>query len=374
MRAAFALLLLTACRLHFDDVATDADPAGVDDAMAADDGAVASGTQVTLSTTGTCVSVAWSGDRAGVVWREGSNPGDVWFATVDTAGTVLDGPFTIGTALANLDCPTIEWTGGQFLVAISSGTLNQRDVDVTAITGTSVSTFINMVTDSADSRTPMIGYLGGNAIVTWQSAQGASTDVMFRRVSPNGTTTFSASTASGAQATNGVPTVAATAATFAMFWVASAGVHLDNLNLGGAQQGEMALGGLGTAGGRLASAYTGSDIMLAWATGSTNTQLVVTRLAVSGALLAGPTSTPAERAEFPDAVWTGSRLGVLYNETFGLVQTHLAQFDGDGMFINDTPVVSATTNSELSLAWAGDRYVAAVRSNQGVIAKFILPP
>lgn len=219
MRAFAILAVLTACRWHFDAVTSGDGGDGDGDFIdPTGDATPIAGVQTTLSATGTCAAVAWAGDRAGVVWREGTT--DVWFATVAPSGSYVEAPMEIGMGLANLACPAITWAGNaRFIVAL----------DTVVVDG------------------------GGN-------------------------------------------------------------------------------------------------------------------------VTAGPVTHAIMRAEKFDAVWTGSRYGVLYNESYGLVQSHLAQFATDGTLINDVPVVSSRTTTELGLAWTGTQYVAAVESNQGVIVKFIDPP
>jgi hypothetical protein len=334
------------------------------------DGAVVSGTEVMLSTTGTCASVAWSGARAGVVWREGMDPGDIRYATVDTAGTIVDGPITIGSGLSNVGCPAIEWTGGQFLVAMASGSLNGRDVDVTAITGTSASVFVNVVTDSADSRSPTISFAAPNAIVEWQSAQGANFDVWMRPVNATGMPSAAGFIASGAASSNGPPdTVAATGERVAAWLGGSMRVRTV------ASIGEVAIPSFSSSGPNISAvASRGSDLLLTYVAAVPGTILYVGRASTTGTVLAGPVAHGIAGIFNIDAAWTGSSLGVLYAENSGLVQTHLAQFDADGALINDNPVVNATTTSALGIVWAGDRYIAAIESNTGVIVKMFAPP
>jgi hypothetical protein len=370
-----AILCLAACRLNFD---TDAGATmNGDGASAGDgvdptgDGAVVAGTQVTLSTTGTCASVAWSGNRAGVVWREGMDPGDIRYATVNTAGTILDGPITIGSALANVGCPAIEWTGAQFLVAVASGSLNGRDVDVTAITGTSASVFVNVVTDSADSRSPSLVYAAPNAIVSWQSAQGANTDVWIRRVDAIGMSMTVPVIASGAASTNGPPDTVAANGELIAAWLGGGSMRMRSV----AQANELAMPTLSSAGPLIsAAASRGTDVVLTYVAATPGTTLYVGRVSTTGGVLSGPTPYAAAGIFNVDAAWTGTAFGVLYAENSGLVQTHLAQFDADGAFLGEAAVLNATTTSSVSLVWAGDRYVAAVDSNLGVNVKFFTLP
>lgn len=370
------LLCLTACRLNFDTDAglgtLNGDGGGGGDGVdPTGDGAVIAGTEVTLSTTGTCAALAWSGNRAGVVWREGTDPGDVRFATVDTAGTILDGPITIASALANVGCPAIEWTGAQFLVAIASGALNGRDIAVTAITGTSASTFVNVVTDSADSHSPSIVYAAPNAIVAWQSQQGSNFDVWMRRVDATGAGLAAPFIASGAAASNGAPDTIAANGELIATWLGGGSMRLRST----AGSGEVAMPTLSSSGPNVsAAASRGSDVLLAYIAAVPGTILYIGRASTAGSVLAGPVAHGIAGIFNLDAAWTGSAFGVLYAETSGLVQTHLAQFDADGALVNDSPIVNATTTSNVSLAWAGDRYVAAVDSNTGVIVKMFAPP
>lgn len=369
------LIALTACRLHFDaTVDGDANGSNASDGDPGD-GAVVAGVQRTLSSTGDCASVAWSGDRAGVVWREGTNPGNVQFATVDAMGALVDGPITIGSVLANLDCPAIAWTGGQFLVAMSYGALNQRDIDVTSIVGTSASAFSNIVTDSADSRTPVLAFFGSDAAVAWFSVRGASSDTWFRRTTATGGGSYIPILASGSSSINAAPDIAYNGIGFAAFWVAdNSTIHSRVLALTGAQPSEQTLSALGAATGRVGVAYNGSNIHAAWADSTTSTQLVVTQIDAFGNASAGPTKVAAPRASNVHAVWTGSRLGVLYYETYGLVQYHLAQFAADTTFLDDTPVANAGSSGNLAITWATDRYVIAFDSNGGVTVKYVVPP
>jgi len=375
VRGGLLLLWLTACRFHFDPSSGgDAgDPTGDGDDPTGD-GAVITGIQATVSTTGTCAAVAWSGDRAGVVWREGST--EVWFATVDTAGTILDGPIAIGTGLNISNCQALAWTEGQFLVAISAGT-NAEDVEATSVAGTAATTFVNVSADSSISLFPEMAYEGGNAIIAWQTRQGARRDIDTRRVTPTGATVQATVTASGLATINNLPSITWDGTAFSAYWVGDdSQIHTRALPLSGTGIGELVLSALGSATAispSVTSAWNGgSDVMLAWPDGTRN-NLGVARVS-GGSVIAGPTLTPAPTVVSPDAVWTGSRLGVLYLETSGLVQVHLAQFAADTTFIDDTPIVNASTSSDLMLAWAGDRYVAAVDVNGKVIVKFVTPP
>lgn len=373
MRGLVGLVCLAACRFGFDAIGTGD---GGDGSSTGDgdpgDGAVVAGAQRTLSTTGDCASVSWSGDRAGVVWREGTN---ARFATVDVNAALIDGPITVGNGLQNLDCPAIQWTGGQFLVAMSYGSLNARDIDVTTVVGTSPTAFTNIVTDSADSHLVSLAYQSPDVAVAWHSARGNSTDAWFRHTTAIGGGGNVPVLASGSSALNGAPDIAFNSIGFATFWVAdNTTIHTRVLALSGTQPSEQILTALGAATNRVGVAFNGTDIHAAWPDSTTNTQLVVAHIDASGNAIGTPTKIAAPRATNVHATWTGSQLGVLYYETYGLVQYHLAQFAADTSFINDTPVANAGSSGDLSIAWAGDRYVVAFDSNAGVLVKFVFPP
>lgn len=109
MRVEAALILLTACRFHFDAINSaiddDGGPGDGDFIDPTGDATPINGTQVQLSPTGVCASAVWAGDRAGIVWREGAQTGsaDVWFATVDVSGAYIEAPMMIASALQNVD-------------------------------------------------------------------------------------------------------------------------------------------------------------------------------------------------------------------------------------------------------------------------------
>jgi hypothetical protein len=123
-----------------------------------------------------------------------------------------------------------------------------------------------------------------------------------------------------------------------------------------------------------AAASRGTDVLVTYIAATPGTTIYIGRISTTGNVLAGPAGYPAAGVFNLDAAWTGSAFGVLSAENSGLVQTHLAQFDADGVLVNDNPVVNATTTSSVSLVWASDRYVAAVDSNTGVIVKLFAPP
>jgi hypothetical protein len=364
MRGGLLLVCLTACRFHFDPVVGD----GGDDGDPTGEAAVVSGVQVPLSTTGTCTAVAWSGDRAGVVWREAEAA--VWFATVDTTGTVLDAPFAIGTGLNVPDCPAIAWTEGQFLVAIDTGP-SLADVQLTAVSGTSASSLMNVSADSGLSLFSEVAYHAGNAMVAWQNNDAAQ-DVVVRRVTPTGTIVAATLTASGLATANGLPSITWDGTAFSVFWIATSGqIHSRVFPLSGGAMVEQVLTVLGAANEVVSAWNGGGDVMLAWPD-LTRSSVSVARM-MGGAVVAGPTTTPALNAVRLDAVWTGSRFGVVYLQTGGPVEFRLAQFNADTSFIDDTPIFNASTNAASSLAWAGDRYVMAVDNNPGVLVTFVMP-
>lgn len=101
-----ALLLLLGCgRIGFEGPEStgivDADDGT---ALPDDAGQVPGAVQVTASSTGQCLMVAWSGSSIGAVWKEpvGSATADVVFARYDLAGTLVQGPLTLATGLENV--------------------------------------------------------------------------------------------------------------------------------------------------------------------------------------------------------------------------------------------------------------------------------
>lgn len=372
MRGVVGLVCLTACRFGFDTIAAGDATNGTGDGLGdgfSDDGAVVGGAERMLSTTGDCGAVAWSGDRAAVVWREAAN---VRYATVDPTASILDGPITLASNLTNLDCPAIAWTGAKFFVTIPYGG-SARDIDATTVTGATSTAFVNIVTDSADSRSSSIAVQGTDVAVAWQSLRGNNVDVVVKRTAPDGSSTYNALVASSS--VSSAPATVFDGTGFRAFWVAANQLHANQLALATTTLvGEQILSTLGAANGRPAAASDGASVRLAWTDSLTNTHLVAAHVSSTGAVLAGPTSIAAAQAQSPAAVWTGSRLGVAYLETAGLVQVHLSQFAADTSFINDAALANATTTTLPSIAWTGDHYVAAFQTTGGVLVKFVAPP
>lgn len=76
----------------------------------------------------------------------------------------------------------------------------------------------------------------------------------------------------------------------------------------------------------------------------------------------------------PVLVESPAGFGLVYLETSGLVQLHLAIVNTTGQVVRDIPLSNATTSSRATLEWTGTHYLAAYDSNQGSFVKFIPPP
>lgn len=285
---------------------------------------------------------------------------------------------TIASALQNVDCPAVEWTGGQFLVAISYGQLNRRDIEVVTITGTNVGALQNVVTDSGDSRSPKLIANGATTVVTWQDAGGANTSVLRRPLSATGTPTAVTATLSGAVSTNSPPAITTFGTGFVVAWAATNGPHFRVLDGNGNATGVERVLSNGTSATTndplaVAALSAGTNVALAWCAFGGNEQNTAVSDATGTAtgavkMFAAPASRQPVLAKSP------AGFGLVYLETSGLVQLHLAVLDPTGQVVRDVPLSNATTSSRATLKWTGTHYLAAYDSNQGSFVKFIPPP
>lgn len=363
------LVLLGACgRIGFDhrDDATisgDADPTG-------DSGPVAPGILVTLSATGQCPAIAWSGDTIGVVWREGPFTGtaNVVFEALDLTGAIVQGPLTLGAALDNVWCPAIAWTGNQFLVAIPYGAVNRQDIDIVTINSSGASALMNVVNDSGESVHPKLAVRGTQVVLTWFDQTGTNYNVLARPLSPIGVPTAAAFTVSGLTSANGLPMIAATATGFAVTFANNDGPHFRLLDSTGVPAGaELIVGTTTLANGPVPVASTGSDLLLAW--GMLGTSPITTaRVDSTGTLLAGPFAFSNSRANVA-MIWTGAGAWLLFVDPF----PRLAQLSADGQHLSEQLVVYATANYHPTLAWTGAQFIAATDATGGAFCKILAP-
>ncbi|MGE5181965.1 MAG: hypothetical protein ACM31C_07875 [Acidobacteriota bacterium] len=365
------LLVLTACgRIGFaplgDGALANGDGNGGD---GGGDGALAGGVVVPLSSSGSCPAVAWSGSQLGVAWIEGTT--GLEFAAYDATGTLIAGPLAVGSGLQNLACPAIAWTGGRFLVAAPSGSLNRREIVVATIAGGVASATTNATNDSGDSVDPSLASDGATAMLGWLDVTGTNYNAYAMALTTAGSPTSGEVRLSALQSDNTAPTISATAGGYAAVWNATGGPRVVGLDSGATPAGpENVIGG--TANGIVASAWTGSDLIAAWATSAGDT-LATARFATSGAVTSGPQTFAAMRSQSPALVWTGSAASLVYYETYGLVQYWLAQLDGTGAFVSEVPLANAALSPTSSLVWTGTQLVAGVTTPAGALLH-ILPP
>ena len=366
MRLAVALVLLAGCgRFGFQ---TEPGDGGGDDG---DGSVVVPGTTIMLSSTGSCPRVAWTGSHLGIVWREGTNfgAGSLWFAETD-----LDGAFSIAgfqmMARDNVECPAIVWTGTEYLIAVSSGLLNRRDIDTFRVSTTgTVSAPVNVVNDSGNSNAPLLAMGGDVVMLAWHDQTGTNYNAMARPLSLAGVGTQPPLTLSGIDADNGSPRIATTPSGFTVTWSAAT-PRLRNLDPGGAiVSPELAMSV--AASGAIVAAWTGSDLIGGWTGGD---QVGTVRFDLTGAPTANPTTIAADRAELPSLAWTGNVAAVIYLETYGTVQYHLARFATSGEYLGEAVAASASSSfAPPSLIYADGHFFAAMEANVGAIVRVIAP-
>lgn len=380
------VMVVAACgRFHFDPIGEsitgdgDVDDGG-DGGGGGDDSSVP-GVQTQLSTTGRCADVAWSGFRAGVVWREGGPTGtaDVMFAAVDATGAVVNGPFAVATALTNVDCPAIAWTGTNFIAAVPSGTLNNRDIAISVLGTTSAGALMTVVADSADSVSPDLTGAMGTVALVWHSKGGANSEVFVRPLASTGGPLSPAVRISGLTSSNGPPAVATRSAGFVVSWAAANGPHmrlLDSTGIASDVERVLSTGGTPHPNDRLGVAQrTDGFFALAWCAFAGNA--VTTAVAgLTGTTTQGPFMFSAAASAQPAMVVdsASSSIGMLYNETSGLVQLHLATLDASGQVLADVGVASSTTDAHYGIDWTGTQFVIGYDRTMGVYVKFVAPP
>jgi hypothetical protein len=380
VRLAVALLVATcACRLNFGIVADDADSGANGDAIVEDSTLVA-GVETNVSTTGrTCVDVAWGGPYAGVIWREGTQTGaaSIMFAGVAPTGAIANGPYMVMSASTGVFCPSIAWTGTNFLIAVPYGS-TQRDIDVWTATQSFPVARGNVVNNAQDTFGPRLVERGGTVALAWRDLSGASNfDVSSRTLDTAGAVLTAPVQLSNDVAQNNTPAVIATTTGFAVAWGTSAGPHLRLLDGSGAATGierQLSTGGSVTGAMGIAERPDGTFV-LGWAVSGGN-EVTTARADTTATTLDGPFSIAAPAAREPTMVYAASadRIGLEYLEASGLVQIHLAFLTTTGQLISEVAVANATTSSEYALAWSGSQFIAAYTNNAGVFVKFIPPP
>jgi hypothetical protein len=379
VRLAVALLGLCGCRLNFGIVADDADANRDGDAIV-EDSTVVAGVEANVSTTGnTCVDVAWSGIYAGVIWREGTQTGaaSIMFAGVSPAGAIANGPYTVMSASTGVFCPSIAWTGTNFLIAVPYGS-TQRDIDVWTATQSFPVARGNVVNNAQDTFGPRLVERGGTVLLAWRDLSGASNfDISSRTLDPAGAGITGPVPLSNDVAQNNTPSAIATTTGFAVAWGTSAGPHLRVLDGSGAATGlerQLSSGGSVTGGMGIVERPDGTFV-LGWSASGGN-EVTIARADATATTLDGPFSIAAPAAREPTMVYAASadRIGLAYLESSGLVQIHLAFLSTTGQLISEVAVANATTSSEYALAWSGSQFIAAYTNNAGVFVKFISPP
>jgi hypothetical protein len=379
VRLAVALLGLTACRLNFGTVAEDGGGDADGDSIV-EDSTVIAGVETNVSTTGTtCVDVAWSGIYAGVIWREGTQigTGTIMFAAVKPTGEIANGPYTVMTASTGVFCPSIAWTGTNFLVAVPYGS-TQRDIDLWTATQSFATPRGNVVANAQDTFGPRLVERAGTVLLAWRDLSGASNfDISSRTLDAAGAALTNPIQLSNDVAQNETPAVIATTSGFAVAWGTSAGPHLRVLDAAGATTGiERQLSTGGSVQGRLGIVERpDATFVLAWSAAGAN-QVTTAHADQTATTLDGPFSIAAPAAREPTMVYAASadRIGLEYLETSGLVQIHLAFLSPIGQLVSEVAVANATTTSQYALAWSGSSFIAAYTNNAGVFVKFIAPP
>ena len=364
------LALLAACgRIGFDASGTT-DPTG--DGGDPDGAPVVPGTTIVLSPTGSCTRIAWSGSHIGAIWREGTNFGasNLWFAEAGIDGMFTTPPMQIGDTLDNVECPAFAFNGEDYLVALSYGPLNKRDIDTFHISPAGVTTNrVNVVNDSGDSTDPVIAIGTTVAVLAWLDQTGSNYNTKARVLALDGSGAQAVTTLSGIDSSNGAPHIAARPAGFTITWLASTPRVRDIDASGTAISPETPMSF--AAAGTLVQVWTGSDLYGAW---TANDQLGTIRFAPNGTPTSTPVNVAISRAGSPSIVWTGSEAAVLYLETSGAVQYHLARFKPTGEYVGETTVANATASfAPAQLLYANGKFIASFEANVGAIVRVLTP-
>lgn len=382
MRFVFALsLLLVGCgRIGFGSALTgdgggdDAGPPGDGDGDAVDDGPGANDVQVRLSSTGDCPAVAWSGTQIGVTWREGgfSGPAIVQFAAFDSGGSMVQGPLAV-MASNNMECPAIEWSGAQFLVAVSHGPANRRDIDVVVVNSAGVGATTNVVSDSGDSTAPKLALALdlSTVLLVWRDLQGGNYHVNVRPLTTLGVPTLPAAQASGLVNTNGPPHVTAKPGGFAVAWAGGLATRLRIYNTSGVATATE-VGTASMADDGVPIVWNGAELIVAWSE-LTGNSIFTARFFASGALSAGPFAFGQDAPDHMALAPTTTGAALLFAESSGLVQFHLAYLGSTGEYVNQEPLNNAATDSWSSLVTAGPRLVAGMDNASGAYVRVIEP-
>lgn len=368
-----ALLLLLGCgRVGFEGTgSTDVIDAEDGTVLPDDAGQVPGTVQVTVSSTGQCPMVAWSGSSIGVVWKEpvGSATADVVFARYDLAGTLVQGPLTLATGLENVGCSAIAWAGDEFLIAVPHGALNRLDIDTVRVSDTGASAWTNAVSNSGDSERPKLAVRGTQVLLVWLDQQGGSYNVLGVPLSLDGVPTAPELAISGVSSSNGAPSVVVTGTGFAVTYNAGALVTLRELGPDGALAGpERSLPG-SDANNEVAAVDAGSELMLAWAGFSSNVITTATVARATGTAVSGPSTFPVfnnARSYAMVARPGGAALAFIGSST-GTIKLNLALLDAGGQLVSTHVVRGASTQSVPSLAFTGTHFITGVGASVSIL-------
>jgi hypothetical protein len=373
VRFVVSVLLLVGCGRFGFGTAIDG---GGDDANPPEDGdgdgPGANDIQVKVSVTGQCPSVAWSGTRIGVTWREGTNfgPGMVMFAALDPGGSVIQGPLIV-RASDYMECPSIVWSGAQFLVAFAHGQINRRDIDVAIVNSSGLGAITNVVNDSGDSTAPQLAHTGGTVLVAWSDQQGTNYNANVRALTTTGVPTQPPLQISGLVSSNGPPRLTVTPGGFAAAWAGGNAIRLRMFNTSGTPTtNEVANPSM--ASGGIPVVWNGSELIAAWSELGGNT-IITARFSTTGAMTAGPYSFPEAAPDRMAMVETSTGAALLFAEMSSLVQFHLAYLAPTGEYISQEPMNNASTDSWASLVRADQRLIAGMDNGGGALVRVIEP-
>ena len=265
-------------------------------------------------------SLAWTGGEYGVAWedmRDGNN--EIYFTRLDRSGSRLAADLGVTSDPGSSKDPSLAWTGNGYGVAWKDNRDGNEEIYFTTLgaSGGKTGTDVRITSDGSPSELPSLAWNGSEFGVVWEDERDGNREIYFARIDAGG-------------------------------------------NKIGADV-RVTQDGAGSLSPRLV--WSGSEYGLAWRDNRDgNWEIYFVRLDHHGVPLDTPTrvTSDAGYSASPSLVWTGSRYGLVWNDTRTTEwEIFFAALDSTGTkIVGDIPVTAddAYHSWSPSLAWSGDEY------------------
>lgn len=268
-------------------------------------------------------AIAWSGSEFAVVWVTGTSSRDVHFARIDAMGSVVGTALPLGHTAAMEYQPDVVWAGSRWgtVWKEDDGALDHKiyfghvSADGTLL-GTELA---SMAPEDSLAHDPAIAWSGSEFAVAWCDRRDGDSDLYLARMDPSGSKVGSDFAVAASDTDTYQPTLAWTGLYWAVCWQ-----DLSTLQCG--------------------------------------------RVAGDGALVGSPVVLTTGGSSEPALTWTGSRLGLAFQDTRDTSE-------GDVWFIrmddalaqvgSDLRINADAVGLHPDVAWTGSEY-AFVWHSQGL--------